>query len=245
MRGRTASTNACVVAVRLPWWATLSRSRRGSPACSRRGSISSSTSPASRKRYRPTVPSSTIDTLLIPVPPSGGSMGTSPGSGHRTVIAISSTARRSPAARPERSGESGRASRCSHAAYPGPGPRVPGSNTRRTRYRSSSRARPATWSSCGWDSTTASRRRSHGGSRRSSATSRRVASGPPSTRTRPPCEPSIRMASPWPTSSTVIRATPEGRAATTAPVTRTATASPSKAVRVQRPGAQRPVVGST
>ena len=38
----------------------------------------SSMSPASRKRRPPTSPSSTIDTLLIAVPPSAGSRGTAP-----------------------------------------------------------------------------------------------------------------------------------------------------------------------
>ena len=48
--GRTASTNGWVVAVRLPWCATLSRSSRGRPSASSDGSMSSSTSPASRNR---------------------------------------------------------------------------------------------------------------------------------------------------------------------------------------------------
>ena len=37
IRGRTASTNACVVAVRLPWWATFSRSTGAGRAASRTG----------------------------------------------------------------------------------------------------------------------------------------------------------------------------------------------------------------
>ena len=52
----------------------------------------------------PTAPSSTTDTLLMPVPPSGGSRGTRPRTGHRTRRSISSTASRSPAARPSRIG---------------------------------------------------------------------------------------------------------------------------------------------
>jgi hypothetical protein len=116
IRGLTASTNASVVAVRLPWWATFNRSILGRPTARRRGSISSSTSPASRNRRSPIAPSRTIETLLMPVPPSGGSIGTSPRTGHRTVIAISSTANRSPAARPDRSGASRPTRRASQAA---------------------------------------------------------------------------------------------------------------------------------
>ena len=56
--------------------------------------------PSAGTGARPTWPSSTIETLLMPVPPSGGSSGTWPRIGHRTRSAISSTARRSPAARP-------------------------------------------------------------------------------------------------------------------------------------------------
>ena len=52
-RGRTASTNGWVVAVLLPWWATLSRSTRGRPSASSSGSIACSTSPMSRKRRLP------------------------------------------------------------------------------------------------------------------------------------------------------------------------------------------------
>ena len=47
---------------------------------------------------RRSTPSSTTDTLLMPVPVSGGSSGTWPRIGHRTRIAISSTDNRSPAA---------------------------------------------------------------------------------------------------------------------------------------------------
>ena len=70
---------------------------------------------------------------------------------------------------------------------------------------------------------TASMRRSHGGIRLSRATRRRSGSGPPSIRRRPPREPSTRIASPCPTSRTETRATPAGRAATTAPATASAT----------------------
>jgi len=48
--GRTAARKASVVAVLLPWWATLSRSTGGSPSANNDGSTSCSTSPASRKR---------------------------------------------------------------------------------------------------------------------------------------------------------------------------------------------------
>ena len=116
MAGRTASTNGSVVAVRLPWWATLRKSTRGNPAASSFGSMSCSTSPASRNRLAPTVPSSTIDTLLMSVPVSGGEAGTWPRIGHITRIVISSTAIRSPAATVECAGEPARPSRSSQAA---------------------------------------------------------------------------------------------------------------------------------
>ena len=97
--GRTVSTNAWVVAVLLPWWATLSRSTRGNRSLRSDGSMPSSTSPISRNRRSPTWPRRTIETLLMPVPPSGGVAGTWPAMGHRTRSAISSTDSRSPAAR--------------------------------------------------------------------------------------------------------------------------------------------------
>lgn len=78
--------------------------------------MASSTSPASRNRKSPTAPSSTTDTLLMPVPPSGGVTGTWPRIGHRTRRPISSTASRSPAARPRRIGETGAANRDNQAA---------------------------------------------------------------------------------------------------------------------------------
>ncbi len=153
----------------------------------------------------------------MPVPVSAGSNGTAPGSGHSTVRRASSTVSRSPVPR-RPYGTFPPASRSSHAAYPGPGPRIPGSSTRPMRYRSSSSASPATWSSCGCVRTSASRRRSHGGSRSSRATSSRSGSGPPSISKRPPREPSTRIASPWPTSSTTIVVRPSGRCTTTRPV---------------------------
>ena len=112
--------------------ASMNASRRGRPAAMvgdleqvdprqaaaerARGSMSSSTSPARRNRREPTVPSSTTDTLLIPVPLSGGSAGTCPRIGHRTRRSTSSTASRSPAAdRPARGAPAGRSASI-HAA---------------------------------------------------------------------------------------------------------------------------------
>jgi hypothetical protein len=60
-------------------------------------------------------PSSTTETLLMPVPLSGGSAGTWPRIGQSTRIAISSTESRTPAAMDRRAGASGRASRSSQA----------------------------------------------------------------------------------------------------------------------------------
>ena len=60
--------------------------------------MSSSMSPARRKRSRPKVPSRTIETLLIPVPLSAGSAGTAPRSGHRTSKRTSSSVNASPVA---------------------------------------------------------------------------------------------------------------------------------------------------
>ena len=83
-RGRTASRNGRVLAVPDPWWATFRRSSWGRPRASSSGSTPCSTSPASRKRCPSTVPSRTIETLLIAVPPSAGCSGTRLASGHRT-----------------------------------------------------------------------------------------------------------------------------------------------------------------
>ena len=77
-------------------------------------------------------------------------------------------------------------------------------------------------------------RRSHGGMRRSSATSKRSGSGPPSISSRPPREPSTRIASPCPTSRIDTRGDEAGRAATTLPATATATISPAAAARLAR-----------
>ena len=129
-RGWTTSTNACVVAVRLPWCATLRRSTRGSPAAISSGSTPSSTSPIKRNLRVPISPSRTTDTLLIAVPPSGGSTGTRPRNGQRTRIETSSTRRRSPAAIPVRCGPRPLDRSRNHAAYPGPRPIIPGSSTR-------------------------------------------------------------------------------------------------------------------
>lgn len=78
--------------------------------------MSCSTSPASRKRRSPIAPSNTTDTLLMPVPESGGSAGTLPRIGHRTRNAISSTDSRSPDAMARWAGAPGRARRSSQAA---------------------------------------------------------------------------------------------------------------------------------
>ncbi len=92
----------------------------------------SSMSPVSRNRWAPKEPSSTIETLLMPVPVSGGSAGTAERSGQSTSKRTSSSASRSPvASRPL--GAFLSASAASNAAYPGPGPRIPGSTTRATR----------------------------------------------------------------------------------------------------------------
>lgn len=95
--------------------------------------MSCSTSPINRNRRGPTCPSRTTDTLLMPVPPSGGLAGTWPRIGHSTRNAISSICRRSPAAMPPRAGAPVRDRRATQAAYPGPGPTIPGSKTRPTR----------------------------------------------------------------------------------------------------------------
>ena len=129
-RGWTASTNAWVDAVALPWWAILTRSTRGSPRASSVGSMPCSTSPISRKRRPFASPRNTTETLLIPVPVSGGSSGTAPGSGHRTDSRTSPRRICAPVARRPRGGPSWRTA--SQAAHPGPGPCMPGSYTRPT-----------------------------------------------------------------------------------------------------------------
>jgi hypothetical protein len=130
--GFVASSSASVVAVRLPWWATLSRSTVGSPRATSTGSTPSSMSPVRRNRCEPTEPSSTIETSLIPVPVSGGARGTAPGSGQSTRKETPSSANRSPV--DSRSLRIPVAeSAASNAAYPDPGPVIPGSNTRPTR----------------------------------------------------------------------------------------------------------------
>ena len=135
--------------------------------------------------------------------------GHSPASGHRTVIAISSTVRRSPAARPRALGSAGAGKSLQPRRIAGSGAAHPGLEDAggRDTARGAGRGRPrdpragatGRWHRCA-DPTVAAddRGRPAGGS----------ASGPPSTRTRPPPEPSTRIASPWPTSRTVIRATP-------------------------------------
>ena len=129
-RGWTASTNAWVDAVALPWWAILTRSTRGSPRASSVGSMPCSTSPISRNRRPFASPRNTTETLLIPVPVSGGSSGTAPGSGHRTDSRTSPRRICAPVARRPRGGPSWRTA--FQAAHPGPGPCMPGSYTRPT-----------------------------------------------------------------------------------------------------------------
>ena len=70
------SSSAALVAVALPWWATLRTSIRGRPFASRSGSTSSSASPVSRNRRPFASPSSTIEMSLIPRPVDAGSAGT-------------------------------------------------------------------------------------------------------------------------------------------------------------------------
>jgi hypothetical protein len=89
-----------------------------------------STSPISRKRRPSASPRNTIDTLLIPVPVSGGSSGTEPGSGHRTPSRTSPRRSWLPVWSPARAGPS--RSSAFHCVQPGPGPRIPGSYTRPT-----------------------------------------------------------------------------------------------------------------
>ena len=98
----------------------------------RSGSIPSSMSPVSRNRCAPKVPSSTIDTLLIPVPVSGGAFGTADRSGQSTPNETPSSANRSPEDR-RPVGTFRRARTVSSAAYAGPGPAIPGSRSRPTR----------------------------------------------------------------------------------------------------------------
>jgi hypothetical protein len=78
--------------------------------------------------------SRTIDTLLIPLPVSGGFFGTLPRSGHSTRNSASSTRNASPVARCSRRILS-RSSSPASATYPGPGPAIPGSKNRPIRYR--------------------------------------------------------------------------------------------------------------
>jgi hypothetical protein len=94
--GRAASRNGSVLAVLEPWWATLRRSTVGIPRARSSGSTPSSTSPMRRNRCGPISPSSTIETLLIAVPPSGGRSGTRFGSGQSTRNRIESSVSRSP-----------------------------------------------------------------------------------------------------------------------------------------------------
>ena len=186
-RGRTASTNAWVVAVRLPWCATLSRSTRGRPRASRAGSMPSSTSPIEQEP--PPVRLAEQHDRDVVDPRS------------RCPAARPGPSRVRPedrASRPRRARSRAPVASMPRAAAPSRSSRVPRRpagaraahaglvDAARRAYRSRIRARPATWSSCGWVRTTRSSRRSQGGIRSSSATSSRSGSGPPSTSIRAP-----------------------------------------------------------
>ena len=95
--GRRAARSGALVAVALPWCATLRTSMAGRPRPSSAGSTSSSASPVSRKRRPLASPRRTIEVSLIPRPVAAGSVGT-PGSGQSAVSEISSRRRRAPVA---------------------------------------------------------------------------------------------------------------------------------------------------
>jgi hypothetical protein len=225
------------VAVPLPWCGTLKKSTRcpsPMPPASSDGSTSSSTSPVSRNRRCPKCTSKTSEESLIALPTDGAFCGSEPRGGHSTAMVMPSSVTSSPAASTD-DRRPARPSSRRYAASPGPLPSIPFSATVPTAYRSSSSARPATWSSCGWVSTTRSMRRSHAGMRWSSWARRRSGSGPESSSIRPPRGPSSRIASPCPTSRTLIRRRPSGRAAaTTSVTTRTAPAAPTPTAMTRR-----------
>jgi hypothetical protein len=134
-RGRRASSHASDVAVRLPWWATLSTSRRRAspmPAWSSRGSTSSSMSPVSSIRRSPYRTSSTIDESLTARPELGARAGTSPVLGHRMSMAAPSSVNRSLAAK-RRVVTRFWVSHSRSAASPDPAPRMPFSAIATTR----------------------------------------------------------------------------------------------------------------
>ena len=175
-RGRTASTNAWVVAVRLPWWATLRRSTRGRPRASSAGSIAL-LDVAGEQEPPPVRLAEEHDRDVVdprspcPAAPAGPcpDRATAPASRPRRAAAARRSRGRRAAAR--------RGARRPRPPSPG---RVRACRARtraRRAYRSRIRARPATWSSCGWVSTTTSSRRSHGGIRSSSATRTRFGIG--------------------------------------------------------------------
>ena len=224
---RTASRNAGVVAVLLPWWATFRRSSARQAARERGADRSScSTSPVRRNR-RPATVAEQHDRHVVDAGPGvrrlardlrrGSATGRAGGCrrprGGRRWRAPSRTARpggRALAATPRSPGP-GRASR---ARRPGRRGSARGAGRARRRGpRAGGSGRP---------------RRSDGptaGCRRSSSTRSRSGSGPPSTSSRPPRQPSTRIASPWPTSSTVIRVAPSAGRRRRAPATATATTS--------------------
>jgi hypothetical protein len=134
-RGRMAARNGSLVAVALPWWATLRASQGGPPppsASTRAASMSSSMSPVSSSRCDPTVTSRTSEASLIRRPDPGAMTGTEPRGGHTTVTIAPSRSKRSPWARRMTGMPVVRAT-SRIAACPGPGPRMPFSASIETR----------------------------------------------------------------------------------------------------------------
>ena len=180
-RGRTASTNGlgrCGPAAVVRDLEQVERAAVPRPRSD--GSMASSTSPASRNRYVADRPEQhDRDVVDARCRRRAARVGTCPRIGPQhpegdLVDRQRVAGRETEPDRCARTGQRGAATRRS----PDPGPRIPGSKTRPTRYRVSSRARPATWSSCGWLRITASIRRSHGGIRSSRTTRSRVRIGP-------------------------------------------------------------------
>ena len=169
-RDRARSTGAWrlagrpIVAVALPWWATLRTSSLGRPRA-RSAGIHVLLGVAGEQEVAPGRRAEQHDRDVVDVPSGGAGR-----RGHRARLRPAhlepDVAQRELRAGGERSRAAVRAaSAASQAFQPGPDPCIPGSNTRPTRYRSSTRTSPATWSSCGCVSTTMSMRRSQGGTR--------------------------------------------------------------------------------
>ena len=200
--GRVASTNACVVAVRLPWWATLSRSTCGRPSARSDGSMPSSTSPISRNRRRPDL-AEQDDRDVVDAGAAIGRRraGTWPRIGHRTRRSISSTS----AGRRRR----GRAAPARPAAPSVAQPRrVAGTRAAHPRLEDAADAVALEQQGEPGDVVLVRVAQDDGvdpavprrDPRGRAPTSRRSGSGPPSMSSRPPREPSTRIASPCPTS---------------------------------------------